>query len=68
MSSYELELVLLEINKMMEKEKGLRGKVLLNNAFTSLKDYETHIAANGNAETGKDLNKEYKAKSRRVLR
>ena len=40
----ELEIMLKDLNKMLEKEKGLRNKVLLENAISSIKEYEMAIS------------------------
>lgn len=37
----ELELILNQLEKMYEKEKGLRNRVLLEKSIESLKEYES---------------------------
>jgi len=37
----ELEIMLNDLSKLYEKEKGIRNRVLLEKAIDSLKDYET---------------------------
>ena len=41
----ELELMLNDLGKMLEKERGLRNKILLENAISTLKEYEKAISS-----------------------
>jgi len=40
----ELENMLTDIEKMIKKEKGMRNRILLKDAYDSLKKYETSIS------------------------
>ncbi len=40
----ELEVILNDLRKILEKEKGLRNKILLGNAISSLREYEKAIS------------------------
>ena len=37
--AHELELILMQLRKMLEKQKGLRARVALEEAINSLKKY-----------------------------
>lgn len=41
-----MELILLDLKKRLEKEKGLRSKVLLKRAIEALQDYHDSTADN----------------------
>ena len=40
----ELEVMLNDLGKLLEKEKGLRNKILLENAISSIKEYEKAVS------------------------
>jgi len=48
----ELELILNDLMKIQAKEKGLRNRILLENAVDSLKEYEKAVAS-GNSTIAK---------------
>ena len=41
----ELELILNDLKKIQDKEKGLRNRILLEKAVDSLKEYEKAVAS-----------------------
>lgn len=40
----ELEIMLRDLGKLYDREKGLRNKILLENAIVNLKEYERAIS------------------------
>ena len=47
----EIELMLNDLQKMYNKEKSLRKRILLENAITNLKDYERDVEIKEDLET-----------------